>query len=137
MALLKRYRVVVPDLETDAAPAGSEDVYEYQRSRLRAVQSTPLVADDGRVLGMLSTHWREAHQPSTADLRRIDALARKCASALAREEARALRERLATTNLLGEVNQRIREAVNRFDATAHHGYPQEYVCECGCGCGSR
>lgn len=76
MALVTGERVVVPDLETEDALAGSADLHEYRRSRLRAVQSTPLVADDGRVVGMISTHWRRPHEPSAAELRRIDALAR-------------------------------------------------------------
>jgi len=36
--------------------AGTDDLHEYRRSSLRAVQSTPLLTADGQVVGMLSTH---------------------------------------------------------------------------------
>jgi hypothetical protein len=123
MALVTGDRVVVPDLEADAALAGSEDLDEYRRSRLRAVQSTPLVAEDGCVAGMLSTHWRTPHEPSAAELRRIDSLARRCASALVR----------TPPNPLHEVNLRIRELAERIGSIAGGDLPQMYICECGCG----
>lgn len=133
MALVTGDRVVVPDLETEAALADSEDLFEYRRSRLRAVQSTPLTLDDGRVVGMLSTHWRRTHEPSAADLRRIDALARRCATAVALERERPAPEPSALAELLREVNMRIHELAAEFAVTAVDDPPQEYLCECGCG----
>lgn len=133
MALVTGERVVVPDLEVEPALAGSEDLYEYRRSRLSAVQSTPLVAVDGRVVGMLSTHWRTSHEPSASELRRIDALARRCATVVRGEEGRPVRESAVAAELLHEVNQRIREMAARFASTAADDAPQEYLCECGCG----
>ena len=44
--------------------AGSEDLETYRQTGIRAVQSTPLVSRAGRLLGMISTHWRNPHQPS-------------------------------------------------------------------------
>jgi hypothetical protein len=75
LALAAGTRVVVPDVEAAPALAGSEDLHEYRRSGLRAVQSTPLLTDDGRVVGMLSTHWRSPHEVRAEELRRIDVLA--------------------------------------------------------------
>ena len=75
MALAGGERVVVSDVEEAASLADSEDLAEFRRSRLRAVQSTPLVADDGRVLGMLSTHWRQPHEVRPEELLAIDLLA--------------------------------------------------------------
>src|SRR5262249_62130325 len=49
--------------------------HEYRRSGLRAVQPTPLFTGDGRVVGMLSTHWRSPHEVRAEELRRIDLLA--------------------------------------------------------------
>lgn len=133
MALVSGERVVVPDLEAEAALAGSEDLREYRRSRLRAVQSTPLVADDGRVVGMLSTHWRTPHEPSAAVLRRIDSLARMCASAVAADQVVPEETPTVGALLLHEVNQRIRELAAQFDSAVRDDGLQEYLCECGCG----
>lgn len=75
LALVGGDRVVVSDVEEAAALAGSEDLEEYRRSQLRAVQSTPLIADDGRLVGMLSTHWRQPHEVRAEELLAIDLLA--------------------------------------------------------------
>lgn len=133
MALVTGDRVVVPDLETEPALAGSEDLHEYRRSRLRAVQSTPLVGDDGRVVGMISTHWCRPHEPSRAELRRIDAVARRCAAAVMADRESTALELPAVAQLLHEVNRRIREMAAQFASTAADDAPQEYLCECGCG----
>jgi PAS domain S-box-containing protein len=73
--------------------AGTGDLDAYRRSGIRAVQSTPLVSRSGQLLGMISTHWREPHQPTERDLRPLDVLARQAADLIerARTEA-ALRE---------------------------------------------
>ena len=63
-ALSAGVRIIVPDIETSDFIIGTPDADEYRQSGIRAVQSTPLVSRDGRLLGMISTHWREVHQPS-------------------------------------------------------------------------
>lgn len=133
MALGVQERVVVPDVAAEAAIAGSEDMHEFRRSRLTAVQSTPLLDADGRLLGMLSTHWRRAHEPSAVELRRIDSLARQCAATVTNERERLGHWQLVGPLLLREVNQRIREKAADFDAILNEEAPQEYLCECGCG----
>jgi hypothetical protein len=133
MSLASGQRVVVVDVETEAALADSEDLEEFRRSRLRAVQSTPLATADGRLLGMLSTHWRTPHEPSAAVLRRIDSLARRCASAIEREPTRCDLVTPVGPQLLREVNKRIHEMSAHFDVVAATDASQEYLCECGCG----
>lgn len=76
MALAARERVVVADVEATAAFVGSEELREYRRSGLRGVQSTPLVAHDGRLLGMVSTLWRMPHETSAEELHLVGALSR-------------------------------------------------------------
>ena len=44
---------------------------------MRAIQSTPLVARNGRLLGILTTQWAAPHNPDEHDLWRIDLLARQ------------------------------------------------------------
>lgn len=48
-------------------------------ANLRSCQSTPIVAADGRVIGIISTHFRAPHRPDARQLRRIDLLARTAA----------------------------------------------------------
>src|SRR5215831_9397640 len=93
LALSAGARIVVPDVDACDFMAGTEDLDAYRRSGIRAVQSTPLVSRSGQLLGMISTHWREPHQPTEHDLRPLDVLARQAADLIerARIEA-ALRE---------------------------------------------
>jgi two-component sensor histidine kinase len=94
LALARNERVIVSDVEASDIMAGTSDLEEYRRSRLRAVQSTPLVARDGRAVGMLSTHWHETHEPSASEFALFDVLARQAADLLDRMRAQtASRER--------------------------------------------
>jgi PAS domain S-box-containing protein len=93
MALSAGCRIVVPDIEANEAMAGTADFDAYRRSGIRAVQSTPLVARTGRLLGMISTHWRKPHQPTERELQPLDVLARQAADLIERNEVeKALRE---------------------------------------------
>jgi PAS domain S-box-containing protein len=93
LALATGCRVVVPDVETCDFMAGTADLEEYRRSNIRAVQSTPLISRSSQLLGMISTHWREPHQPTERALRRLDVLARHAADVIERSRAEAaLRE---------------------------------------------
>jgi PAS domain S-box-containing protein len=93
LALSSGCRVAVPDIETCEFMAGTADLDEYRRSDIRAVQSTPLVSRSGQLLGMISTHWREPHQPTERALWLLDMLARQAADLIERGKAEtALRE---------------------------------------------
>lgn len=93
VALSAGRRFIVPDVETDECIAGTPHAAEYRRSGIRAMQSTPLVSRSGRLLGMISTHWREPHQPSDRALRSLDVLARQAADLIERSQAEtALRD---------------------------------------------
>jgi GAF domain-containing protein len=72
-------RVVVPDVDICDFMAGTADLDEYRRSNIRAVQSTPLLSRSGQLLGMISTHWRQPHQPTERALLRLIAFAHDCA----------------------------------------------------------
>jgi len=57
------------------------------------VQTTPLLSRGGQVVGMISTHWRQPHQPSERDWRLFDILVRQAADLIERRRAEeALRE---------------------------------------------
>lgn len=87
MALHTGERVIVPDVESCEFMAGTEDLVFSRLSGIRAVQSTPLISREGRLLGMISTHWCQPHQPSERELRLLDVLARQAADLLERRQA--------------------------------------------------
>ena len=86
-------RVVVPDVETCHFIVGTPALEDLRKTGIRAAQSTPLVARDGCLLGMISTHWRTPHEPTERDLRLLDVLARQAADLIERRRAeQALRD---------------------------------------------
>lgn len=94
-ALKSGRREVIPDYEAWDVIAGTEDLLAFRRTGIRSAQTTPLLSRDGDLLGMISTHWSEPHQPSDRDLRLLDILARQAADLLERtiaEEALRARE---------------------------------------------
>jgi GAF domain-containing protein len=93
MALHSGTRIVVPDVEACDVMQGTSDLESYRRSGIRSVQSTPLLSRSGRLLGMISTHWRQPHQPAERTLRLLDVLARQAADLVERSQAEvALRQ---------------------------------------------
>lgn len=93
VALATGKRVIVPDVETCEFMAGSKDLDFYRLSDIRAVQSTPLISREGRIVGMISTHWHEVHEPSKRDLQLLDVLARQAADLIERKQVEeALRQ---------------------------------------------
>ena len=80
-------RVIVPDIETCEFLVGTPALGDLRRMGIRAVQSTPLFSRGGRMVGMISTHWRVPHTPSEHDLRLLDVLARQAADLLDRKHA--------------------------------------------------
>jgi PAS domain S-box-containing protein len=93
LALYAGCRVIVPDIETHEAFARAADLDALRRVGIRAGQSTPLVARSGRLLGMISTHWRRPHRPTELELQPLDVLARQAADLIERNATeKALRE---------------------------------------------
>lgn len=85
-------RVIVPDFEDCDFIAGSEDLAAFRKAGVRSAQSTPLLTRDGRLVGMITTHWTHCHQPPERDLRLLDIVARQAADLIERNtSAEALR----------------------------------------------
>jgi PAS domain S-box-containing protein len=107
VALRTKGRAVVEDVLECPAMAGTQDLEAYRSSGIRAVQSTPLISRSGRLLGMISTHWREPTTPGERELRLLDVLGRQAADLIERSQSeRALREsesRLADQKLALEL----------------------------------
>jgi PAS domain S-box-containing protein len=86
-------RVIVPDVRAVEALKDTETMRFYSLSGIVAVQSTPLMTREGRLIGMISTHWREVHTPAERELRLLDILARQATDFFERSRAQeALRE---------------------------------------------
>lgn len=117
-ALSEGRRVVVPDVETSEFIVGTPDADEYRRSGIRAVQSTPLVSRSGRLLGMISTHWRKVHQPSERALRALDILARQAADLIERSKSEMrLRESEQRARQLAAIVESSEDAIISVDLT--------------------
>jgi PAS domain S-box-containing protein len=94
-ALATGNRSIVPDVELSDFMAGSEGLEAFRQAGIRAMQSTPLVSRTGRLLGMITTHWRKPHQPPEHDLRHLDVVARQAADLFERKQAELTDQRLA------------------------------------------
>jgi signal transduction histidine kinase len=93
-ALRTGKRVIAADVEKCDYMAGTQDLATYLRLGIRACQSTPLFSRSGKILGMISTHWREPHLPPERSLHLLDILARQAADLIERKQAEGERERL-------------------------------------------
>lgn len=83
-ALSAGRRVVIPDIEISALVIGTPAYEGLRQCGIRAAQSTPLMARSGELMGMITTHWREPHEPSERELLLIDMLARQAADLIER-----------------------------------------------------
>lgn len=73
---------VIVDTDTDSDFAPHRRV--AAESGFRAVQSTPLISTNGRLYGVMSTHFRAPHDPSAAELHALAAYGRLVADAIDR-----------------------------------------------------
>jgi signal transduction histidine kinase/CheY-like chemotaxis protein len=93
LALAEVDRVTIPDFERWDRIAGSAELEAYRKVGVRAAHSTPLLTRDGRLVGMITTHWTRCHQPGERELRLLDIVARQAADLIERNtSAAALRE---------------------------------------------
>ena len=87
IALRTGHRFVAPDIAQCDTMAGTVDRQRLLDGGIQAAHSTPLVSRSGKILGMVTTHWIEPHQPSERDLRLLDILARQAADLMERTQA--------------------------------------------------
>ncbi|MDI9239812.1 PAS domain-containing protein [Lysobacter sp. LF1] len=105
-ALREGRRIIVPDISTFIEDPVEREV--YARAGIRAVQTTPLRTRDGRLVGMLSTHWSRAHHPSQRELDLLDVLARLAADLVERRQSEAA---LRDSEAAAERQHRLYEAI--------------------------
>jgi two-component system CheB/CheR fusion protein len=93
VALAGRQRVFVEDVTTSPVFADRPSLPVMAAAGVRAVQSTPLVDRTGRLLGILSTHYRNVHRFDEAELRWVDLLARLATDIIERQRTEELLSR--------------------------------------------
>lgn len=86
-ALRTGKRVIASNVEECEYMKGTKDLEIYRLTGSHASQSTPLFSRKGRMLGMISTHWRKPYQPSEQELSLIDVVARQAADLIDRKLA--------------------------------------------------
>src|SRR6185503_13365003 len=64
VAINRRERVIASDVANSAFMAGTPDQAQLLAAGIRAAQSTPLLSRRGELVGMITTHWKECHEPS-------------------------------------------------------------------------
>jgi len=101
-------RVIVPDVETCEFIVGTSALEDHRKTGIRAVQSTPLLSRRGKMVGMLSTHWRTPHHPTDRNLGLLDILARQAADLLERRRGEEALQKWST-DLEQEVSRRTEE----------------------------
>lgn len=116
-AIRKYERVIVEDVESEA---GYDRYLPVIRAAgYRAVTSTPLIARNGRVLGVVSTYFGSPHRPTSQQLNRLELYTRQAADFIERcrreEELRLGEERYhkLAQALKTEVRVRTRELEQR------------------------
>jgi two-component system CheB/CheR fusion protein len=104
-ALASRARVVIEDTELDVDFAAGRQL--SASAGFRAVQSTPLISRDRKVLAVLSTYFRQPHRPLERELGMLDGYVRLAVNFV---------ERLRAEEALKELDRRKDE----FLATLAH-----------------
>jgi two-component system CheB/CheR fusion protein len=101
-ALESRERVIVRDVEE--GPRYAPHAKVAASASYRGMQASPLLSHQGKILGVLSTHYARAYQPSERDLRILDLYARQAAEFIERvQRDDSLREK---TKLLEQEDER-------------------------------
>jgi PAS domain S-box-containing protein len=80
-------RVVIDNITASAVFPDGPELDVMLAAGVRAVQCTPLIARSGRLVGMLSTHYRVPRVPRDRDLHLLDLLARQAADWIERTQA--------------------------------------------------
>jgi PAS domain S-box-containing protein len=94
VALQSHQRVFVEDITKSEIYSGKPSLAAMREADVLAVQSVPLLSSTGNVLGIISTHFSNAHRPSEQELRLMDLLARQTADYLERKRVEGERELL-------------------------------------------
>jgi len=110
-------RVVTEDVSKSDILKGQPSLEVLLQAGVRAVQSTPLLSSNGRLLGVISTHFSESHLLGERESRLMDLLARQAADYLERrqteEELRQGAEQIAEAHQ--ELEKRVQERTAKLN----------------------
>ena len=106
-------RIIISDVEKCDYMQGTADLEMLRKNHIRACQTTPLLSQSGRLVGMISTHWNQPRQPTERELSIFDVLVRKAADLIEykqAEEALRARELLQLEKFTVDRNRELEEA---------------------------
>jgi PAS domain S-box-containing protein len=127
VALRTGKRCIVPDVQGCDWLAGTKDLAFYRRSGVRSLQSTPLFSRTGETLGMISTGWKQVHEPSVRDLRLLDVLGRQAADLIeAKRDQEALRQ---SEERLRAIVQEANAGMARYDSKGRIEFANSRFCK--------
>ncbi len=107
-AARRRERVIVENIAESALFIGTPELDAMLEAGVRAIQSTPLISRSGRLVGVLSTHYRAPCRPDEGNLRLLDVLARQVTDLIEAQQAQ---------EALRESEQRLRDVMDHANAT--------------------
>ena len=107
-AARRRERVVVENIAESPIFTGTPELDVMLEAGVRAIQSTPLISRSGRLVGVLSTHYRATCRPDEQNLRLLDVLARQVTDLIEAQQAQ---------DALRESEQRLRDVMDHANAT--------------------
>jgi signal transduction histidine kinase len=108
-------RVISEDISEEPTLQNTQDLPILLQDGIRAMQSTPLVSLDGRLLGMLNNYFAATHLPNARELGYLDLLARMAADFIERWQADESRRR-SLDDLELQVGQRT-SSLRKLSAT--------------------
>ncbi len=95
-------RIVIPDVAKSNLLEKCGGLENPAVHGIVSMQSTPLRSRDGRIVGIITTFWRHAHEPCERELRFLDMLARQAADIL---------EHIRAENVLRQNEAQFRRAI--------------------------
>jgi diguanylate cyclase (GGDEF)-like protein/PAS domain S-box-containing protein len=120
--------VITPDIATD--PRWEPYKAPFLSLGLRACWSSPIKANDGRVLGTFALYYHERREPDASHVRVVDLCLHLCALALERERTKAHVHRLAYYDTLTGLPNRVLfsgKAEQILLAAAHADSPAAFM----------
>lgn len=128
LSLQSGKRIIIKDVRDCAASLDMDTIDAFEHLGIRAVQTTPLFARNGKLVGMLSTHWSEPHEPSARRMGLLEVLGRQAADLIEgrRSEQKLLelnnfleRRVIERTAELVESERRVREMASQLTMAEH------------------
>lgn len=124
-AMKLKERVIIEDITQSPIFMNTPSLEVMVEAGARAVQSTPLYSRQGRLVGMLSTHYNIPNRPDDQDLQLLDLLARQSADIIERVQIEAKIAHIDRLNLVGEMAASLGHEV-RNPMTTVRGYLQMF-----------